>query len=321
MKRMVFIALCLALLSASAWSVELKLGHIYEPMHPWHIGMVKAAEIIKEKSNGKIIVTVYPSGTLGNEQELMEQAITGGIDIAESGAGQLANVYEVMTLTEMPYIFRDNAHVMQFVKSPKFADIKKDFHQEHGAYIIGSSTWGIRHIIGNKAIRSPADLAGFKLRVPDQRITVGYAKAMGANPTPIAYSEAYLALQQNAVDGLENPLVSIQSMKFYEVARTLSLTGHVTNIVHLVMNGDSFDALSPEEQKILLDGMAEGCDIIYKLMDESDKKLVQFFKEQGLTVVEADRKAFAEKTKSMSDEYAKNWEKFGDMYTYIQELK
>ncbi|MCL2001526.1 MAG: sialic acid TRAP transporter substrate-binding protein SiaP [Planctomycetes bacterium] len=321
MRKVLLAALCLVFVSSAVWAVELKLGHIYDPMHPWHIGMVKASEIIKEKTNGRVNITVFPSGILGNEQELMEQAITGGIDIAESGAGQLANVYEVMTLTEMPYIFRDNAHVMQFVKSPKFQEIKDDFHKEHGAYIVGSSTWGIRHIIGNKAIRTPADLAGFKLRVPDQRITVGYATAMGANPTPIAYSEAYLALQQNAVDGLENPLVSIQSMKFFEVARTLSLTGHVTNIVHLVMNGDSFDRLSAGDQKILLDGMAEGCEIIYQLMDESDRNLVQFFKDQGLTVVESDRQAFAEKTKSMSDEYASRWAKFGDLYKYIQDLK
>jgi tripartite ATP-independent transporter DctP family solute receptor len=311
----------LVVLSAAAPAVDLRLGHIYEPSHPWHVGMIEAAKIIREKSGGKINISVFPSGQLGTEQELMEQAITGGLDIAESGAGQLANVYEVMTLTEMPYIFRDNAHVMQFVKSPKFQEIKKDFHEEHGAYIVGSSTWGIRHIVGNKAIKTPADLAGFKLRVPDQRITVGYARAMGANPTPIAYSEAYLALQQNAVDGLENPLVSIQSMKFYEVARVLSLTSHVTNIVHLVMNGDSYEKLSGDERKILEDGMAEGCELIYRLMVESDNTLVQFFKDQGLTVVEADRAAFVEKTKAMSDEYAENWSKFGDMYTYIQGLK
>ncbi|MDR1519719.1 MAG: sialic acid TRAP transporter substrate-binding protein SiaP [Planctomycetota bacterium] len=321
MKKTVLAVVASLLLSAVAGAVELRLGHIYEPSHPWHVGMIEAAKIIKEKSNGRINVSVFPSGTLGTEQELMEQAITGGLDIAESGAGQLANVYEVMTLTEMPYLFRDNAHVMQFVKSPKFAEIGEDFHQEHGAYIVGASTWGIRHIIGNKAIRTPADLAGFKLRVPDQRITVGYARAMGANPTPIAYSEAYLALQQNAVDGLENPLVSIQSMRFYEVAKTLSLTAHVTNIVSLVMNGDSYDALPAADQKILRDGMAEGCEIIYRLMVESDNKLVQFFKDQGLTVVEVDRQAFGEKTKSMSDEYAKNWAKFGDLYKYIQDLK
>ena len=322
MRKVLLAAVCAILFSAvSAYAVELKLGHIYETAHPWHIGMIEAAKIIKDRTNGRVNITVFPSGTLGTEQELMEQAITGGLDIAESGAGQLANVYEVMTLTEMPYIFRDNAHVMQFVKSAKFQEIKKDFHEEHGAYIVGSSTWGIRHIIGNKAIRTPADLKDFKLRVPDQRITVGYAKAMGANPTPIAYSEAYLALQQNAVDGLENPLVSIQSMKFYEVARTLSLTAHVTNIVHLVMNGDSYDALSKEDQKILEEGMAEGCEIIYRLMDESDKNLVQFFKDQGLTVVEADRAAFGEVTKGMVQEYAANWEKFGDLAAYIKELK
>jgi tripartite ATP-independent transporter DctP family solute receptor len=308
-------------LSTAALAVDLRLGHAYEPTHPWHLGMVEAAKSIKEKSNGRINITVFPSATLGNEQELMEQAITGGLDIAESGAGQLANVYEVMTITEMPYIFRDNAHVMQFTKSPKFQEIKKDFHAEHGAYIVGSSTYGIRQIIGNKAIRTPADLAGFKLRVPDQRITVGYALAMGANPTPIALGEAYLALQQNAVDGLENPLPTINAFKFYEVSKFLSLTSHVTNIVHLVMNGDSFDKLPAADQKILSDGLAEGCQIVFNLINESDSKLIQFFKDQGVAVIEADRKAFAEKTKPMLDEYAKNWAKFGDLHSYIQNLR
>ncbi|MDR3078058.1 MAG: sialic acid TRAP transporter substrate-binding protein SiaP [Planctomycetota bacterium] len=321
MKKVLPALLGLVLFALPASAVDLRLGHVYDPSHPWHLGAMEAAKIIKEKSAGRINIAVFPASQLGSEQELMEQAITGGLDIAESGAGQLANIYEVMTLTEMPYIFRDNAHVMQFIKSPKFQEIKKDFHAQHNAYIIGASTWGIRHIIGNKAIRTPADLAGFKLRVPDQRITVGYARAMGANPTPIAYSEAYLALQQRAVDGLENPLVSIQSMKFFEVAKTLSLTGHVTNVTSFVMNGDSYDKLSPADQKIMEEGMAAGCEHIFKLIVESDNKLIQFFKDQGVTVVEPDRKAFAEKTKSMSDEYAKNWSKFGDLYKYIQDLK
>ena len=320
-KRILAIILVAVLAAAAAPAVDLRLGHVYDPSHPWHLGALEAARIIKEKSGGRINIAVFPSSQLGSEQELMEQAITGGLDIAESGAGQLANVYEVMTLTEMPYLFRDNEHVMKFVKSPKFQEIRKDFHDQHGAYIVGASTWGIRHIIGNRAIRTPADLTGFKLRVPDQRITVGYARAMGANPTPIAYSEAYLALQQKAVDGLENPLVSIQAMKFYEVAKTISLTGHVINVTTFVMNGDAFDRLSAADRKIVEDGMAAGCERIYELIVESDRKLVQFFKDQGVTVVEPDRAAFVEKTKSMSDEYAKNWSRFGDLYKYIQDLK
>ena len=320
--RNVLIAFALVCLLASAGrSVDLRLGHAYEPTHPWHTGMTEAAKIVKEKSGGKINITVYPTSTLGNEQELMEQAITGGLEIAVSGYGQLANVYEPITLTEMPYIFRDNAHVMLFANSPKFKEMKDDFHAEHGAYIIGSSSYGVRHIIGNKAIKTPADLAGFKLRVPDQRITVGYARAMGANPTPIALGEAYLALQQGAVDGLENPLPTIHAFKFHEVAKFLSLTGHVINLTHLVMNGDVFDALSPADQKTLADGLGEGCQIVYKLIVESDNKLVQFFKDNGVAIVEPDRRAFMDKTKSMADEYAKNWAKFGDLYTYIQELK
>ena len=321
MRKALLIIAAAVLGCTAAMPVELRLGHAYEPTHPWHLGAVEAARVMKEKSGGRITLSVHPSATLGNEQELMEQAITGGLDISASGAGQLANVYETMTLTEMPYLFRDNAHVMKFIKSDKFQDIRKDFHDQHNAYIIGASTYGIRHIIGNKAIRTPADLTGFKLRVPDQRITVGYARAMGANPTPIALGEAYLALQQRAVDGLENPLPTIHAFKFHEVSKFLSLTGHVTNVATFVMNGDSYDKLSPADRKIVEEGIAAGCEHIFKLISESDSKLVQFFKDQGVEVIEPDRKAFAEKTKSMSDEYAKNWSKFGDLYKYIQDLK
>ncbi|MCC8189552.1 MAG: DctP family TRAP transporter solute-binding subunit, partial [Planctomycetes bacterium] len=310
-----------AVLSVGALAVELKLGHIYEPAHPWHVGAEMAARLVEERTEGRVLIKVFPSGVLGTESELLEQVVTGGVDIAEEGSGQIANLYDPITITEMPYIFEDNPHLMRFLKSEKFADMKADFLEETGARIIGSSSWGIRHIIGNRAIHTPDDLDDFKLRVPDQRITVQYAMAMGAKPTPLAYSEAYMALQQNVVDGLENPLVSIQSMKFHEVAKTLSLTGHVITTTHFIINEDSYESLSKGDQEILEACFMEACDWIQEAMDESDRTLVDFFREQGLDIVESDRAAFQVKTKSMSDEYAGNWAKFGDLYTYIQDLK
>lgn len=321
MKKLLTVVLCAVAVSLSATALDLKLGHVYEPSHPWHKGALMAASMIEQQTEGRVKITVFPSSVLGTEQELMEQVIAGGLDISEEGSGQIANLYDPISITEMPYIFTGNNHAMRFLKSPKFEEMKKDFLEEHGARIVGSSIWGLRHIIGNKDIKSPADLKDFKLRVPDQRIAVSYAKVMGAEPTPVAYSEAYMALQQNVVDGLENPLVSIQAMKFAEVAKHISLTSHVATIVHFVFNEDSFQKISKSDQKIVLDAFAEACDWIHLEMNRSDLELVDAFRQQGLTVVQVDKAAFQAKTKSMSDDFAGNWKKFGDLYGYIQSLK
>jgi tripartite ATP-independent transporter DctP family solute receptor len=321
MRKIFWASLCLAILSTTASAVELKLGHTNETDHPLHKAAELMAQRIQERTDGRVVIKVFPSGVLGTEGEMLEQTITGGCDFIEAGAGQIANLYKPMAISEMPYIFENNDHAMRFLASPKFQEIKEDFYEQTGGRIVSSSIFGTRHIIGNRAIVTPEDLGDFRLRVPDQRLAVQYAIAMGAKPTPINYGEAYMALQQNVVDGLENPLVSIQSMKFYEVARTLSLTGHVISLVHYVMNDESFSALSSADQQVVLEEFANGSGYILKAMNESDNNLVAFFEKAGLQVVKSDRAAFAAKTKSMSDEYVESWKQFGDLYQYIQNLK
>ncbi len=320
-KALLAVAALVALSSAQAMALDLKLGHVYDVAHPWHIGVVKAAELAKERTGGRVNITVFPSSVLGTEAELTEQVLTGGLDMAESGSGNLANVYPAMNITEMPYIFRDNNHVMQFLKSSKFQEIKDDLYQETSGRILASSTWGMRHIIGNRPVVTPDDMKGFKLRVPEQNIAIEYAKAMGGMPTPVAYAEAYMALQQKVCDGLENPLVSIQSMKFHEVANVLSLTGHIISVVHVVISDNAYNKIDPADRDIVKQAFIEGCDHIHELMDKSDRELTGFFKDQGLTIIEANRDLFREATKSMSVNHAKEWEKFGDVYQYIQDLK
>ena len=321
MKKFMLLAACLVLSVSFARALEYKLAHVYETTFPWHIGAEKAAELVKERTNGRVTIKVYPSSVLGTEGEITEQAIMGGLDIAESGSGQISNVYKPMNITSMPYIFDDNAHALKFLKSDKWEEMKEDMLQKTGARIVGSATWGLRHIIGNRGIKTPADLDNFKLRVPDQRVTVQYAIAMGAKPTPTAYGEAYMALQQNVVDGLENPITAIKSMKFDEVAKHLSLTGHVVTLVHFIMNEDSFQQMSKDDQKIFLECMAEASDWIHSEIDKQDRDLVEVMKTQGVTVYECDREAFAKKTRSMSEDYKGDWKDFGDLYTYIQNLK
>ncbi len=307
---------------AAEETMVLRLGHIYDPSHAWHKGAEMAAEIVAKETQNRIQIEIYPSSQLGTEPEILEQTLFGSIDIAEAGAGQLGTLFKPINVLEMPYTFRDNDHVLSFAKSDIAAELWEDFRAEFGGKIIGVSSWGVRQLTSNRPINTPADLDGFKLRVPEQTITVAYGKAMGANPTPIAYAEAYLALQQGVVDGLENPMSSIQAMKFYEVQDVINLTKHVTNTCFFVMNDDKFESLSDSDQEIILDAFEQSSQYIVELLNEDDASLVAFFEEQGLTVNQPDIQSFVEATASMPQEFSDWWSDYGtDLHARIQNMQ
>jgi len=308
---------------AADGKVELTLAHIYDPSHAWHLGAVQAAEVAKELSDGRINITVYPAGQQGTEPEILEQVILGSLDISAAGAGQVGTIYSPFNVLEMPYTFRDNQHVLAFGQSDIGKELFEGFRLAHGARIVGPSSYGIRQMTSNKPIYSPEDLAGFKLRVPQQTVTVAYGKAMGANPTPIAYAEAYMALQQGVADGLENPLSAISSMKFYEVQDYIILTSHVTNACFYVMNDAKFQSLNEADQDIIMTAFLEGSKEIVRLLDKDDRELVSFFEEKGLEIIEPDIDAFMKATASMPQDFSYWWvDEFGaDLHSKIQAVE
>lgn len=298
----------------------MRLAHVYNPGHPWDQGAKLAAQLIEQRTNGLIKIEVFPASQLGTEEQITEAVIFGSIDMAVSGAGQIGNLFKPIYVAEMPYLFKDLDHVIRFSKSDIARRMFDDLENEFGVKVIGTSAFGIRHLVSvNKPIRTPEDLAGFKLRVPQQQVTVAYGRAMGAEPTPIAYSEAYMAMQQGVVDGLENPLSAIQSMKFYEVARYINLTAHVTNLCFFLMNGEGFARLSPAQQEIFLDAFAQASQRIVDLLKADDQNLGAFFQAQGATIVQSDVEAFRRKTADMPRQFRSWWIRYGeDLFTRIQ---
>jgi tripartite ATP-independent transporter DctP family solute receptor len=340
MKRVLAVAACLAvvcgafLLAASeappAWAGQkagtvekatLKLAHVYAPGHVWDVGSKMAAELVKRNTDGRVQIEVFPASQLGTEEQITEGVIFGSTDIAVSGAGQIGNLFKPIYILEMPYLFTDMDHVMRFAKSPiakrMFGDLEKEFNIK----IVGTSSFGVRHVASvKKPIRTPDDLAGFKLRVPQQQVTMAYGKAMGANPTPIAYAEAYMALQQGLVDGLENPLSAIRSMKFHEVAKHISLTGHVINCTFFIMNGPKFNSLTKKNQDVILDAFDSASQHIITLLKADDKNLIGFFeKEAKVAVNTVDVEAFKKKTASMPVQFRSWWIRYGeDLFQKVQ---
>ena len=325
MKKGIVVALMLVLAisfsSVALAKTVLKYAHIYDPSHPVAIGSEMIAKIVAEKTNGEVEIQVFPASQLGSEEAILEAAIFGSVDIASSGAGQIGNLFKPVLVLEMPYTFKDNDHVIRFAKSDIAKQMADDLRQEFGVKIVGTTPYGIRQVTSNKPVKSPADLEGFKLRVPEQNVCIEYAKAMGADPTPIAFSEVYLALQQGVVDGQENSLSTIKAMKFYEVQKYVNLTRHVTNCLFFVMNDAKFQSLTAEQQQIILDAFDEAANYIAAELNKGDQELGKFFESEGVTIVEPDLEAFRKATADMPDKFKKWWIRYGDdLHKRIQDL-
>jgi tripartite ATP-independent transporter DctP family solute receptor len=307
--------------SGNVEKATLKLAHVYPPGHVWDVGAKMAADLIKKNTGGNIQIDVFPASQLGTEEQITEGVIFGSTDIAVSGAGQIGNLFKPIYILEMPYLFKDMDHVMRFAKSSIARQMFGDLEKEFNIKIVGTSSFGVRHLASvKKPVKTPEDLAGFKLRVPQQQVTMAYGKAMGANPTPIAYAEAYMALQQGLVDGLENPLSAIKSMKFHEVTKHINLTGHVINLTFFIMNGPKFNTLTKKNQDAILDAFDKASQHIITLLKEDDKNLVGFFeKEAKVSVNQVDVEAFKKKTAGMPVQFRSWWIRYGeDLFQKIQ---
>lgn len=267
-------------------SVEkLRFAHVYEPHEPFHQWALWAAEEIKTRSQGQFLITVFPASSLGKESEINESLSIGTIDLIYTGWGFLGLTYKPISIGGAPYIFRDFEHWKKYIKSDLYIKtLGNGYTQKSGHTILATIYYGARHVTSNKPIYRPEDMRGMKIRVPNAPMFAMFPKAVGANPTPIAFSEAYLALMSGAVEAQENPLPTIKSKKFYEIQKYINLTGHIINDLVLVASGHLWKRLSAEHKalfKEVFDRAAESAsnDILYR-----EKILIEWFEEQGVIV-------------------------------------
>lgn len=287
---------------------EIVLGTVWAPEHYFAKGMDDMAKELEKKSGGRFLVKNYHNCTLGSEKDLTDGVAMGTVTIACLGPGQVGNLYSPLLVFDAPYLIQNNEHMQAISKSSICREIWEDSAKTIGVRPLGSLYLGSRFITtSKKKVMVPDDLKGLKIRVPDQPISIAEFKAFGANPTPMAYSEVYLALQQNVVDGQENPLVQISTAKFYEVQKYLSDTGHVVQMINPCINEDFYQSL-PEDLRALLTETVE--DYCIKLSDESVAQEEELLKEllgQGMELCEADREAFREKAKTVIQEFEQEW--------------
>ena len=277
----------------------------------------KAAEVfakeLKKRSNGEIELKLYPNAQLGKDDLAMMQQLEGGaLDFTFSETGRLSTFFPEAEVFTLPYMIKDFNHMKKAVNTKVGKDLFKKLHDKKGMTVLAQAYNGTRQTTSNKAIKTLADMKGMKLRVPGAPANLAYAKYTGAAPTPMAFSEVYLALQTNAVDGQENPLSTIKAQKFYEVQKYLAMTNHILNDQLYLVSNITMEDLPANLQKVVKDSAEVAAQYHTKLFMDEEKSLKDFFKGKGVTITEPKMDDFKKAMKPFYDEYRKKNGKAGE---------
>ena len=236
---------------------KLKWAHVYEVSEPYHTQALWAAEEIKKRTNGRYEIGVFPASQLGNENQINEGLGLGTVDIIYTGTSFAGSIHKPLSISGAPFMLRDFNHWKAYRDSKLFRDIAKGYEDKTKHKIVALTYYGERMVTANREIKKPEDMKGMKLRVPPAPLYLMLAKSVGANATPIAFAEVYLALQQGTVDGQENPLPTIMAKKFYEVQSHIMLTGHITESLVTIVGGHVWAKLSDDDKKVFEDVLAQ----------------------------------------------------------------
>lgn len=275
--------------ASSMAQTVVRWGESLAANHPQVMMAERVAKEVKEKTGGRIDIQVFPNSQLGSGKEMVEMVSSGALQMVTEGAGAVAAFLPALSVVEAPYLWRDPAHMSKLAGTPFFAKLNDDLVAKRGMRMLNVTYYGKRHLTtGTKAVKTPADMAGFKIRVPPVDVFQSMAEAWGARATPIAFGELYLALSQGVVDGEENPLPTIQSAKLYEVQKYLVLTGHILTPRLVIANEAFLKSLSPADRAIFTTALANGEAWQNQELLSQESALVATLKNQGMTVIEPD---------------------------------
>jgi tripartite ATP-independent transporter DctP family solute receptor len=302
MSAMTALALTAGVTMAQA-ETTLTLGDIYAADHSNTLADKRFAELVAERSKGEVSIEVYSDATLGNERELAESVVSGSVDIAPSGMSGIGRFFPELQVLELPYIYKDLDH-MQRVAKVIAPDVQAAFEAQ-GVHNLGFLFLGPRSIASKRAINTIEDMEGLKLRVPESPLYIGFAKALGAVPTPIPFPEVYSAIETGVAEASEGEPATLSTTKWYEVTKSVSLTKHIWHFRFIPVNAAKFSTLTPEQQGIVEQAAADAQTYQAGLVNDFNTKALDEMKNAGVTIVETQGlDKFAERLAGFQDEYA-----------------
>ena len=236
-----------------AADIVLKAGHSQNAGEPMDRALHMMREHVEAATDGKVTIEIFPNMQLGGEVEMIKQVLTGSLDITSPSNAPLTNFVPALKIFDMPFLFRDEAHMIAVLRGPVLQDIA-EIVATSGIRLLGVFNVGVRHIMSNKPVRTMDDLKGLKIRTMQSKYHMAAFNAFGANATPISYAELYSSLQTGVVDGAEAANTNYFEKKFYEVAPYWGQVGWTILTAPLIMSEKKFASLPSDVQQALLEG-------------------------------------------------------------------
>jgi len=269
----------------------------------------KLKALAAERSGGRINVQNFHSGQLGAEKDMYDSMQIGSIEMGRSGSLIISVAAPQYGALELPYVFRSQQHLRKVLSGPIGQAMHQEFLSRKGVRVLGIVNRGARHLTTkNRDVKTPAALAGLKLRVPEIPVYVAAWRALGASPTPMAFPEVFTALQQGTIDGQENPLATIHGNSFQDVQKYLVLTAHVRGNGWMVASERFWQSLPDADRKLLQQAVDDSAAFADEQIARQETELRKTLQERGMTVIEPDTKAFADVVlKDVPPKFADKW--------------
>lgn len=310
-------ALCAAQTVLAQTPIKLTLAHAVAPTNPRAIAALKFADLVKEKSGGRITIQVAGAAQLGDDLTMLAGLRTGTLDMSMNSQGPVSSVLPELSALGLPYVFSTQQKAWELLDGPIGDELAKKLEPKN-LILLSWMDNGIRQITNNKRpITTPDDLKGIKLRTPPDPSTVDMFQAMGASTQQINFSELYIAIQTGVVDGQENPLANIHAGKLHEVQKFISITNHKYESTPFIMSGITWNRLSADDRKLIKEAAKEATKLQRDLMAEADVKLMAEYKAMpSLQINFPDQGPFKAATQKVWDA----WEQkpFGD---FVKKLR
>jgi tripartite ATP-independent transporter DctP family solute receptor len=306
----------------AADTVVLKLGNIQAPGQSASLACERMAKLALERSNGRLKIEFFPASQLGNAITQIEGVMMGTQDMFQDAAEWMSQFEKDYHILAMAFAFRDQNHLQAFFNSPLNTEIKERLRKDRGIRIIAEN-WNRapRVLVSKKPVHNPGELQGIKMRVPEIEMYLLVWKAMGTQPTQVAWGETYLALMQGLVDAMEGPFDTLLSMKFFEAAPNISMTTHLISASSVSINDAKFSKMPKDLQDILVGAAREAGDYFTQLGIESMTKDRKEMESKGAKFITVDLKPFQDKVAPLAKDLEDKGKWSKGLYGKIQELK
>lgn len=268
---------------ANAAKIEIKFGHDQTEQSPHHEASLYLKKLIEEGSNGEISFTIYPNQLLGSGTQMVEMVQLGAVQMVAVPTSRIQAIAPIFQILDLPFLFPTKEELYERLYGEFGTTL---FNQLQANNVTGLTYWGMgfKQFTGDFPIHTPADFRGKKIRVMPSPVIREQFRALGASPVPIDFHELYNALQQGVVDGQENPLVGIATMKLYEVQEYMTLSDHAFLAYGLVTNSQFFNSLEPHHQELIKEATAKSAIYQLDLIEQRDQDFLNTIKDAGVTV-------------------------------------